>query len=267
MHDRKIESWISKPFPTDAPFVDLVPQLIRNALIEFGESMEFEPGQVILRRGDVSERFFVVQMGTVLECGKKHHGEYMEQIPLVKGQSFGEHSILAGIPVTRTWIAEGNVTLLTMPKERFISFLIEHPGVMVVLYRLLAEKLRRKEIAVDALMKPGVQGNLSTQSFMDIAQSFMSSSKTGLVTLINNDKKAVIGFNDGQICFAKSREGTGVDVLNQIVAWEEGKFSYENTARIEEINIQGDTMGILLDALRQFDEASNGENNSDFELF
>jgi CRP-like cAMP-binding protein len=266
MHDRKIESWISKPFPPETPFLELVPQHVRNALIQSGDMMEYEPGQIILRRGAVAEFFFMVQMGEVVECGKKHHGRYTEQILLPKGQCFGEHSILAGIPVTRTWMAQSPVTLITMPKERFISFLIEHPGVLVVLYRLLAEKLRRRENTVDALLRPGVQGDLSTQSFMDIAQSFLNSSKTGIVTLENAGTKAVIGFNDGQICYAKSREGEGTDVLDQVVRWEEGKFSYEHTGRIETINVMGDTMGILLDALRQLDEGQ-GEPESDFQLF
>ena len=49
-----------------------------------------------------------------------------------------------------------------------------------------------------------------------------------------------------------------LDVIDQIIGWEEGKFSYENTDEIGEINIQGDTMGILLDALRRIDEAAAG---------
>jgi hypothetical protein len=255
MHDRKIDGWISKPFKGDAPFLDQVPQHIRNLLIEHGESVEFEAGQVILRRGDLAERFYIMQMGSVFECGKKHNGRYTEQIPVIKGHCFGEHSIMTGVPVTRTWIAETDATLITLPKERFLAFLIEQPGVLVVLYRIMSEKLRRKENTVDSLLRPGVQGDLSTQSFMDIAQSFLNSNKTGIVTLEHNGSKAVIGFNDGQICYAKSPKAEGLDVLNEIMTWEEGKFGYEHTEHIETINLVGDTMALLLDALRQLDEA------------
>ncbi len=256
MKDKKLDSWIEKSFDSNSPFLEQIPKSVKNLLIEKSEIKEYETGQIILRRGVVSDRFYILQSGTINECGKKIRGNYTELLPVQRGGCFGGNSILSGIPTTRTYIAESFSTVLIMKREKFIPFLINHPGVLVVLYRILAEQIRRKDNTVDSLLRPGVQGSLSTQSFMDICQSFLNSSKTGIVTLECLSDKAVIGFNDGQVCYAKSSKSEGRDVLNEIITWEEGKFSYENTERIETVNIEGDTMGILLDALRILDEAS-----------
>ncbi len=256
MKDKKIDSWIEKSFDSTLPFLEQIPSSVKNLLIEKCEIKEYDAGQVILRRGVVSDRFYILQSGKISECGKKIRGNYTEIHEVAKGACFGGNSILSGIPTTRTYMADSFCTLLIMRKEKFIPFLIDHPGVLVVLYRILAEQLRRKDNTVDSLLRPGVQGNLATQSFMDICQSFLNSSRTGIVTLEHNSEKAVIGFNDGQICYAKSAEAEGPDVLNAILTWEEGKFSYENTERIESVNVMGDTMGLLLEALRMLDEAA-----------
>jgi CRP-like cAMP-binding protein len=255
MKDKKIDSWIEKSFDSSLPFLDQIPSSVKNLLIERCEIKEYDAGQTILRRGVVSDQFYMLQAGKINECGKKIRGNYTEIHNVAKGSCFGGNSILSGIPITRTYIAESFCTILMMKKDKFIPFLIDHPGVLVVLYRIQAEQVRRKDNTVDSLLRPGVQGNLATQSFMDICQSFLNSSRTGIVTLEHNKAKAVIGFNDGQICYAKSPSGEGPDVLNDIITWEEGKFSYENTERIESVNIEGDTMSLLLDALRILDEA------------
>lgn len=266
MIDKKLDSWIQKPFDASLPFLEQIPRDVQNLLLEKAQIREYDEGDLILRRGNVSEEFFVVQVGQVKECGKKHEGKYLEEYELPKGACFGEASVLSGIPMSRTYIAAGFCTMLVMDKSTFLEFVIERPGVMVVMYRMLADAIDRRTKSLDNLLKPGVQGSLSTQSFMDIAQSFGNSMKTGIVSMDYNGVKAVVGFNEGQMVYAKSSTGAGEEVLDQIMTWEEGNFSYEHTEPIQETNIQGDTMGLLLDALRRIDEAAN-EGGGDFELF
>jgi hypothetical protein len=263
MRDRKLDSWINADFNAKNPFLEQIPSALADLILRQGRVTEYDPGTIILRRGAVAEQFFVVQSGTVLECAKKHNGKYLEQAPLVKGSCFGEHSLLSGIPTTRVYVADGMCTLLVMDKPTFFATMIEAPGMLVVLYRILAERVSNRDKMMDSLLKPGVQGDLSTQGFMDIAQSFLNANKTGIVNLDNNGRKAVVGFNGGQLCYAKMKDCEGIPALDQIMTWEEGKFSYENTELIEEINIQGDTMGLLLDALRRLDEAAAQASGGD----
>ena len=258
MKDRKLDRWINAPFDAKRPFLTQLPAGMHESLMEACEVREFEDGQIILRRGVITDTFFIVQSGQAAECGNKHNGRYLEEIPVEKGSCFGERSLISGLPTTRTYVAKGFCTMLVMPKEKFFTLLFEAPGMLVVLYRMLAEKISNRDKAMDELLRPGVQGDLNVQNFMDIAQTFLNASKTGLVTLDSLGKKAIVGFNNGQLCYAKMRDREGLDVIDQIIGWEEGKFSYENTDEIGEINIQGDTMGILLDALRRIDEAAAG---------
>ena len=260
MKDRKLDRWINAPFDAKRPFLEQLPSGMHEALMAACEVREFDDGQIILRRGVIAENFFIVQSGTAVECGNKHNGRYLEETPVPKGHCFGERSLLSGIATTRTYIAKGFCTMLVMPKEKFFTLLFEAPGMLVVLYRMQADRIANRDKAMDELLRPGVQGDLNVQSFMDIAQTFLNASKTGLVTLDSLGKKAIVGFNNGQLCYAKMRDCEGLDVIDQIIGWEEGKFSYENTEAIGEINLQGDTMGVLLDALRRIDEAAAGGN-------
>ncbi len=258
MKDRKLDRWINAAFDAKRPFLEQVPGGVLDKLLQYGEVKEFDEGQIVLRRGVVADNFYVLQSGSVDECGNKHGGRYLEEIPVDRGGCFGERSLLSGLPTTRTYISKGISTLLILSRDNFFTLLFEQPGVLVVLYRIMADKISNRDKMMDELLKPGVQGDLNVQSFMDIAQTFLNTSKTGIVILDSQGKKAVVGFNDGQLCYAKMAGAEGIDALDQIIGWEEGKFSYENTETIEEINIHGDTMGILLDALRRLDEAAAG---------
>jgi hypothetical protein len=95
---------------------------------------------------------------------------------------------------------------------------------------------------------------------MEIVQLFLNSGKTGIVTLTSEGQTAKIAFNKGQIQHAECGELLGLEVLDQVVGWEEGKFSYEQVDTIVESNIEGDTMSILLDALRKMDEMDSTED-------
>lgn len=258
MKDRKLDRWIKADFDAKRPFLEQVPNGVLDKLLQYSEVREFDDGQVILRRGVVSDTFWVLQSGAVLECGNKHNGRYLEETPVAKGGCIGERSLLSGLPTTRTYIAKGFCTMLALPRDNFFTLLFEQPGVLVVLYRIMADKVSNRDRMMDELLRPGVQGDLNVQSFMDIAQTFLNTAKTGIVTLDSQGKKAVVGFNDGQLCYAKMAGAEGMEAIDQIIGWEEGKFSYENTDTIGEINIVGDTMGILLDALRRLDEATAG---------
>lgn len=259
MIDKKLDSWIQKSFDASLPFLDQVPRDVQNLILEKAQIREYNEGELILRRGNVSEEFFVIQVGQVKECGNKHHGSYLEEKILPQGTSFGEASVLSGIPMSRTFIAASFCTVLVMAKATFFEVVVERPGVMVVMYRMLADAIHQRTQSLDSLLKPGVQGSLSTQSFMDIAQSFGNSMKTGLVSMNHKNTQAVVGFNSGMMVYARSSHDEGEAVLDEIMQWEEGNFSYEHTDPIEEVNVHGDTMGLLLDALRRIDEATHAD--------
>jgi CRP-like cAMP-binding protein len=255
MKDKNLDTWIHAPFNAGDPFLEQIPKEVQDDLLRQCRIIEVDAGKMILRRGALADKFFIVQSGKVTELGRKHKGRYAEEIPVNKGYCFGEASILSKIPLSRSFRADTFCTLLYMDAEEFLYFLISQPGVLVVLYRIMADRIRKQHKALDSLLKPGVKGSLSTQSFMDITQSFQNSMRTGLVTLESSGQKCVIGFNDGQMVYAKTATAEGNDVLDLVMGWEEGHFSYEHTERIETLNVVGDTMSLMLDALRRLDEA------------
>ena len=266
MKDKKLDTWLRKEFNAKSPFLEQLPGEIKDKLIQF-KVKEFGQGDVILSKNEISQAFFIIQSGQVRECGQSSDSKVKEKEKLIinNGHCFGEASILAGLPSSRYFLAESeSCTVIYIPQQEFLTFVIEHPGVLVVLYRILAEKQRKRDKKIDEMLKPGVQGDLSTQNFMDIAMSFQNAQKTGVVMLKGDKYKAFVGFNNGMLCYARTPSAEGEAVLDDILTWTEGEFSFETTDRIESVNIQGDTTGLLLDSLRRIDEAAMGsEENSE----
>jgi putative ABC transport system ATP-binding protein len=90
-------------------------------LVEFAERMKsesYEPGEAIIRRGEIGDKFYVVQSGTVEVSGEKD-GASFSGIVLHAGDFFGEIALLTGEPRNATVIARELVEVFTLDKEHF----------------------------------------------------------------------------------------------------------------------------------------------------
>lgn len=92
-----------------------------SMLAEFAERMKrefFEPGEAIIRQGEVGDKFYVIESGVVDVRGEKE-GVPFAGIALAAGDFFGEVALLTGAPRNATVIARGPVEVLTLAKEHF----------------------------------------------------------------------------------------------------------------------------------------------------
>jgi CRP-like cAMP-binding protein len=82
----------------------------------------FEPGEVILRQGDMGDRFYMIYSGNVIISREKAGGE-KTLAKLVPGDYFGEEALLTNHRRNATVTAEGKAVLLTLSRADFHQLL------------------------------------------------------------------------------------------------------------------------------------------------
>ena len=90
-------------------------------LAEFAERMtreSFPPGVAIIRQGEIGDKFYVIESGTVEVSGMKD-GVPFGGITLTTGDVFGEVALITGKPRNATVVARGPVVTFTLAKEHF----------------------------------------------------------------------------------------------------------------------------------------------------
>ena len=78
----------------------------------------FDSGEVIIRQGEVGDKFYIIESGVVEVSGEKG-GVPLEDVTLASGDFFGEVALLTGAPRNATVIAREPVKVLTLAKEHF----------------------------------------------------------------------------------------------------------------------------------------------------
>jgi nitroimidazol reductase NimA-like FMN-containing flavoprotein (pyridoxamine 5'-phosphate oxidase superfamily) len=134
--------------PLELPFVDFeytagvaVPQesnLVYEAAPETGnavsaaistqlENLVLEPGEVIVRQGERSDRFFIIVDGEV-EVRREGHGQDVVVTRHGAGQLFGEVGALTGAPQEASFVAIRPTTVLAIHRRSFEDFATQSAG-------------------------------------------------------------------------------------------------------------------------------------------
>jgi CRP/FNR family cyclic AMP-dependent transcriptional regulator len=117
-----------------AMFADLSRPQLEAASHTFEEEW-FTDGQRILRQGFSGSNFYVILEG---EAAVRINGE--TRAVLIRGDFFGEVSVLLGEPPTADVVALRPLRCIVLPGPDTESFLVSYPRVM---YRMLQAQARR----------------------------------------------------------------------------------------------------------------------------
>jgi nitroimidazol reductase NimA-like FMN-containing flavoprotein (pyridoxamine 5'-phosphate oxidase superfamily) len=104
------------------------------------KTLVLEPGQVIVRQGERSERFFIIVDGEV-EVRREGHGQDVVVTRHGPGQLFGEVGALTGAPQSATFAASSPATVLAIDRSAFQDFVTQSAG--ADLRQRVQETLRR----------------------------------------------------------------------------------------------------------------------------
>jgi CRP/FNR family transcriptional regulator, cyclic AMP receptor protein len=106
-------------------------------LARLATSVDFPPGHVIAREGEIGTGFFVVVSGLVRVV---RDGEVVAR--LGAGEFFGELSVLDRMPRNATVSAEDATSCLALASWDFEKVLLEQPALTLAILRGVAARLR-----------------------------------------------------------------------------------------------------------------------------
>ena len=88
------------------------------------EHLVLEPGEVIVRQGERSDRFFIIVDGEV-EVRREGHGQDVIVTRHGPGQLFGEVGALTGAPQTATFVAVTKTVVMAVNRSSFQDFVTQ----------------------------------------------------------------------------------------------------------------------------------------------
>jgi len=113
-------------------FSELGPEAIIR-LLSLVQRLYIKPGQIVIRRGDLGQCFYIVMDGELEVMGKDDKK---------KGDPFGEIALLTDVPRTATVIAKTDGSVLFLDSYSFKDFLSEFGNLGDRLEKLGAERLK-----------------------------------------------------------------------------------------------------------------------------
>jgi hypothetical protein len=111
-----------------------------------------------------------------------------------------------------------------------------------------------------------LSGNLQDTPLAEILQGFEFNQKTGTLVIIHRNIFGWVGVKNGQPHSAGFENKSGSEAIFEMLAFEEGHFTFYNTEPEGERMLPGTITGILLDYSRQIDESLGDEADEDFML-
>ena len=107
----------------------------------------YQPGEVLLREGDMGESAYIVERGRV-EVTKELHGQMVHLAFLGPGEIIGEMSIIDNKPRSATVIAIEETVARELNREELFYNLRTDPETALSLLRLLFDRLRESHITI-----------------------------------------------------------------------------------------------------------------------
>lgn len=125
--------------------IDLFASLEAHAIEGLADRMkriEVRPGTVVVREGDIGDRFYVVEQGEMeVTIGGR------PVATLETGEYFGEIALLRNVPRTATVTAIGPTTLLELERAEFLEEVVGHPVIRRAAEPTIEERMLEDEAA------------------------------------------------------------------------------------------------------------------------
>ena len=142
-----------------------------------------------------------------------------------------------------------------IPKPFFIGDLVRQT-------KKIVDRLHLEKLAKHA-SRPGViQGRIEEMSVPELMQSLEMGQKSCRLTLRHNGDSAELYFTAGQCKHARMGAAEGDGVVYQTVNWADGEFEIEFSVNSDRETTTHSTTGLLMEAMRLMDEASQTQVGS-----
>jgi NAD(P)H-hydrate epimerase len=142
---------------------------------------DYEPGDIIIREGDIAENFFIIAEGTVEVYYRGGDDEETVIARLSSGNYFGEIGLLEGGKRTATVRAATAVTLIVFDRETFGRWLSHNPSSKHELRRMAYERRG----ATQPLPLSGVPC-LTTAQMREVDRAMVEDYRIELIQMMEN---------------------------------------------------------------------------------
>lgn len=248
---------------TTGPFLSrLSPELAE----EFVFSCDVERragGEVVISEGEMGRALYIVGEGEMEVVRSSRASDHELLLALLhKGQCFGEMSLLSGAPASATVrVRSEQAALLSLPKDSLEEMLGRIHSLHKEFSRIMAERLYRMNMMLEAETAHGLSGHLSMIGIGDLIQTLHASRRTGRLSVERDEEEIEVAFREGKVVSAVAREERGEEAFYEVLAWTRGDFSFEGGEHEEappEARIGRDTMSLLMEGMRRMDEVERG---------
>ncbi len=119
-----------------------------------------------------------------------------------------------------------------------------------VIDKIALEKMA-KTVPSDGVLR----GSLLQMNVIDLVQSLEMGRKSCSLTLTNKDDKCELYFKEGQVTHATYGSLVGDPAVFKVLRWTDGNFEVNFEGKTTHQTTQLNTQGLLMEGLRQLDEA------------
>ncbi len=119
-----------------------------------------------------------------------------------------------------------------------------------VIDKIALEKMA-KTVPSDGVLR----GSLLQMNVIDLVQSLEMGRKSCSLTLTNKDDKCELYFKEGQVTHATYGSLVGDPAVFKVLRWTDGNFEVNFDGKTTQQTTQLNTQGLLMEGLRQLDEA------------
>lgn len=108
-----------------------------------------------------------------------------------------------------------------------------------------------------------LKGTLSDLGLVTLLQFPNSSRRSGLLSIVVDNKQADLYYVDGNLVHATLGDLTGQQVLVEMVDWKDGSFTFETGITSDEVTIKKDLHRLIMWALKERDEIKKAQSEAE----
>ena len=246
-------TFIVEPVSSSGDEVPFLQTLTHDQLSDLRQASRMRTckrGEEIVAQGGEASCLYMIDKG---QADVEKGDQVIATLP--RGSVFGEMSILTGKPAVATVRSRGMSVILTVEKDRLEELLAADPDLATAFSQLMSGRLGESKDSTDGSPESdGFYGTLSMIEPADLVQSMLGARRTGELTLTRDAQQGKVWFENGQVTGARVAGEQAEDAFLELLKWKQGKFAFQPARTPAEGAIECDTMGLLMETMRQIDE-------------
>lgn len=209
-------------------------------------------GFPIVQKGDPGVNLYIILEGRV----EVLDDDGVTLAELAHGEVFGEMSLLSGDPVTTTIIASEPTKLAVMSQKDFRHILTRFPALQVFFYKILVNRITAINIQRAEELASGMVGQIADIPVVELCQMINANQKTGMLKLEQDELRATMMFDEGELIHAELQNETGSEAFFKTLAFTKGRFKFSQglTRAQRQKKVIGGFMALIMEGMKRVDD-------------